>query len=299
MPGQLAALIVVLGILGLLLRDPARPAHASLALWLPCLWLCVSGSRFVSQWLSPYGAGSFDTGDGSPLDAAFFSLMLVAGIAVLVPRAQTVLRVLRDNPIVLAILVYALLSIAWSDFPVVSLKRYIKALGHPVMALIVVTDAAPGRALQLVLRRCAFVLLPLSILCIKYFPEIGRIFRPWSGTMYNQGVAITKNGLGATSLIFGVYFVWRILNFGPAQRARQAAPALWVDLGGLVSVLWLLWQADSATSTACFLVGGCVVLALRAACIRRHAAVGFATILPLVRSCSPPSRRHGSASSNC
>ena len=115
MPGQLAALITALGILGLLLRDPARPSHASPALWLPSLWLCVTGSRFISQWLLPSGAGSVDPTDGNSVDAAFFSIMLVAGSAVLVPRAQSVMHVLRDNPLVMAILLYGLLSIVWSD----------------------------------------------------------------------------------------------------------------------------------------------------------------------------------------
>ena len=282
MPSQIAVLIVISGIMLLLLRDPLRSADDSPALWLPCIWLFLGGSRFVSQWLWLGEPAALASADGSPLDAAIFLILLMAGIAVLAWRAETVMRILRDNPLVLAILLYSLLSIAWSDFPFVSFKRYVKALGHLVMALIVVTDAAPGRALQLVLRRCAFVLLPLSILLIKYFPEIGRSYDGWTGIAYNQGAAIGKNSLAMTSMIFGAYFAWRILIGRPAERARGESHALWLDLGALAAALWLLWRADSASATVCFLAGVCILLALRLGSIRRHAALGFVTILLVV-----------------
>ena len=35
---------------------------------------------------------------------------------------------------------YGLLSVLWSDFPLIAGKRWIKTLGHPVMALIILTE---------------------------------------------------------------------------------------------------------------------------------------------------------------
>ena len=75
----------------------------------------------------------------------------------------------------------ALLAILWSDFQFVAFKRWIKILGHPIMALVVLTDPDPIEALRRLFKRAAFVLVPMSILFIKYFPEYGRGFDQWTG----------------------------------------------------------------------------------------------------------------------
>ena len=49
------------------------------------------------------------------------------------------------------------------------------------MALIILSEAKPSAAVSSVLRRCAFVLLPLSIVFIKYFPWLGRGYSDWTG----------------------------------------------------------------------------------------------------------------------
>ena len=152
MPSSLALLLTVSLIVAWLWRASRREVGASAALWLPVLWLAVIGSRFVSQWLFPGAAGGLADPDGSPVDALFFAAMNVLGALVLIQRRRAVARILRDNPLVVLILLYAFASIAWSDFPFVSFKRYIKALGHPIMALVVATDPRPQRALQIVLK---------------------------------------------------------------------------------------------------------------------------------------------------
>lgn len=271
MPAKLALLLAILGIGMLLWRFTVRQSTASAALWLPVIWICIAGSRFVSQWLFLSSSGTSE--DGSPLDAAVFSALLLAGLVVLLGRKREVVRVLRDNPLIVVLLVYGFLSIFWSDFPATSFKRYVKALGHPVMALIVATEAQPGRAFQLVIRRCAFVLIPMSIVLIKYFPEIGRYFDAWLGTMYNQGAAITKNGLGATSMVFAILFTWSLVFGGHAQTGRERRLARFVDLGALAATFWLLHQADSATSKFGFIVGASLIVALRLRFMRRQAFI--------------------------
>ena len=120
MLSRLALLLTILGVAFLLWRFTARGGPSQPVLWLPVLWLCLAGSRFVSQWLA-LGGGSVAGGqDGSPLDAAVFSILIVAGLFVLAQRRQAVLCVLRDIPLVVAILLYGAVSIAWSDFPAIS-----------------------------------------------------------------------------------------------------------------------------------------------------------------------------------
>ena len=67
-----------------------------------------------------------------------------------------------------------MLSLLWSDYPFVGFKRWFKSLGDPLMALVIVSERYPAAALTSVLRRCAFLLLPLSVVFIKYFPALGR-----------------------------------------------------------------------------------------------------------------------------
>ena len=73
-----------------------------------------------------------------------------------------------------AFIVYCLLSILWSDFPFVSFKRWIKVLGHPIMVLVIFTEPDPKEALVRLMKRCAYIVLPVSILWMKYYPNLGR-----------------------------------------------------------------------------------------------------------------------------
>ena len=69
---------------------------------------------------------------------------------------------------------YCALSILWADYPLVAFKHWNKGIGDLVMVLVVLTDPEPAAAFKRLLSRLGFVLLPLSILFIKYYPSIGR-----------------------------------------------------------------------------------------------------------------------------
>ena len=69
---------------------------------------------------------------------------------------------------------YCLISVAWSYYPDVSLKRWIKAVGDLAMVLVIATDKHPLVAIRRTVSRVGFVLLPTSLLFIRYFPAIGR-----------------------------------------------------------------------------------------------------------------------------
>jgi exopolysaccharide production protein ExoQ len=43
------------------------------------------------------------------------------------------------------------------------------------MALVLLTEPDPEEALVRMMKRSAYVLLPVSVLFIKYYPELGRI----------------------------------------------------------------------------------------------------------------------------
>ena len=74
---------------------------------------------------------------------------------------------------------YEGISILWSDFPFVAFRRWIKASGDFVMVFVLATDPVPVRAITTAIKRSGYILIPLSLLFCKYYPELGRAFDAW------------------------------------------------------------------------------------------------------------------------
>ena len=58
------------------------------------------------------------------------------------------------------------MSIAWTDEPFVLFKRWIKDLGNPIMALVILTEQRPYEAVGAILRRLGFFCLFLYRSCL-------------------------------------------------------------------------------------------------------------------------------------
>jgi exopolysaccharide production protein ExoQ len=261
MPPGVATLVFAAGIAGLFWLDRDRQARTSLALWIPVAWVLIAGSRMVSEWLQ---LGSIQTPDqyldGSPLDRVLLTGLLAAGVGVLASRGIRVRALLRSSWPIVVFLCYCGLSVLWSDFPDVALKRWMKALGDIVMVLVVASESDPRAALKRLLARTSFVLIPLSVLLIKYYPEFGRGYNRWTWTPYYTGVSFGKNGLGYVCLVFGLASLWRFL--GAVVETERTSPTRPIVAHGaiLAMTLWLFWKADSATSLACFVLGASVLV---------------------------------------
>jgi O-antigen ligase len=262
-PPQLAVVVFAVGTLGLFLLDRDRDPRTSPALWLSVVWLALGSSRNISQWFS----GSLLTNspndyiDGSPLDRAIYTALILAGLVVLIARGQRSENVLRRNAPLLVFFLYCAASALWSDFPFVALKRWTKALGNVVMVLVVLTDPDATAALKKFLTRTAFLLIPSSVLLIKYYPALGRHYDRWEGTAYYVGVSGDKNMLGGMCLIMGLGLVWRFIDTlgetGPLGRRHRLAIGM-----ALAMNLWLFQLANSATSLGCFMLGATLIVIL-------------------------------------
>jgi len=284
MSPQNATIAFVLGILGLFVLNRDRKVQTSPVLWIPVMWVWICGSRAMSQWLAIIGfsdaAGSVASPDqlidGSPIDRAVFTALLVVGMVVLVRRSRQVAALLRANlPIVLFFL-YCAVSIFWSDYPGVAFRRWIKALGDPVMVLIVLTDPNRTAAIKRFLARVGFLLVPLSILFIKYYGDLGRAFDSTTGAPMYIGITTGKNLLGMICLISIIAAEWSFFQAFPGRGRRTRVGPL-VATGTLLAMgLWLFWLANSMTSLSCFLLASCVMAATRfRLVIRRPSLVHF------------------------
>ena len=234
----------------------AAPSGSHLSGW------CSRAREALSQWLNMFGlpvSGATSVEEGSPLDAWFFFILILAGICVLNRRHVRLAEIVRNNQWLTIFLLYCLVSIIWSDFPFVAFKRWIKILGHPIMALIVLTEPNPKEALVQLMKRCAYVVVPVSILFIKYYPEWGRNYDPWTGMQMNNGIAMGKNMLGADCLILGFFFFWYLLETWQTHRNTWRRNELRLIAGFLIGIWWLLLHAHSATSLTSLLIGVVVV----------------------------------------
>lgn len=265
MPPQVAALLFAGFILWLLARDAKRRGHVSPTLWLPTIWIMIVGSRPISLWFG--GALSMESPDeylkGSPVDMAVFLAQIVLGGWVLAGRRMNWARLVSANGALVVYLLYWLVSVAWSDYPFVGFKRWIKDLGNVIMVLIIVTEADPGRAAQIVFARCTCILIPVSVLFIKYYPDFGRYYSKWTWEPIYCGVTTEKNALGSLVLVCGMFLVWEI--FGAPIRRTSASER--VDLAGKVGLLlmsfWLISKANSSTALVCWAMGAALIYVMR------------------------------------
>ena len=261
MSPSIATLICVAGIAGLYYLDRDREIHTSRALWLPVIWLGVAGSRSVSEWFGILGFGGFGQSmnsagaylEGSPLDRNFFLALTLIGVVVLSKKKVVVKRLLRANWPVVLFFVYCAISTVWSDYPDVAFKRWLKAIGDLVMVLIVLSEDDPLSAIKRLVLRVGYLLLPLSVLFIKYYPAWGREYSHFDGRGTFTGVTTNKNILGMICLIFGLGALWcfrqTLLEPGIRRKAHLIAQG---TLFG--TAIWLFVMADSATSLSCFLM---------------------------------------------
>ncbi len=281
---QLATLVYVAGICGLFYLDRDAKARTSKALWIPVAWLLIVGSRPVSLWFQSGQVmdNAAQAAEGNPFDATVFGALVVAALVALGLRSRVVGRFLRANVPLLLFFAYCILSIAWSDYSFVAFKRCIKAVGDLAMVLIVLTDPAPLAATKRFFARTAFVLLPVSVLFIKYYPELGRSYSQWTWTYMYCGVSTFKNMLGMTCLVCGLGSVWSFLGAWKepkmASRVRQM-----VAHGAIIgTAVWLFITADSMTSLSCFLMAGAVMFLTTQRWFRKRTSLVHITIAGLV-----------------
>ena len=240
LPPRLALFLTLVFIVFLFRRDIRERPNVSSALWLPLLWLVIACSRPVTTWLHIFGLpsmGGVSNEEGSPVDACFIYAMETAGLFVLIKRQVSLSEVLQRNGWLVAFIAYCFISFVWSDYPFIAFKRVTKIFGPPIMALIVLTEPDFEEALTRLMKGCAYVVVPVSILFIKYYPQLGIGYDTWSGMQMILGISVGKNGLGVDCLILGFFFFWYLLQTWRTERNTQRRNELRLIAGFLIGIL--------------------------------------------------------------
>lgn len=206
MTPELALLLCIVFVLFLLRLDRRDAPEVSWALWIPTVWMLCISSKSLGTWL-----GVEADAEGSPLDRVVLSGLICLGMFLLAIRKVDVFSTIKENTWLFLLIAYMLVSILWSDIPYTSSKRWIRELGAVIMALVVLSERDPRQAVQSVLRRTVYILIPFSLVLIKYFPQYGIEFGRWVGERMWVGVTVQKNGLGRLCLISIFFLVWTLV----------------------------------------------------------------------------------------
>jgi len=238
------ALTLCLGlIVALFVIERRRNIRPSFALWLPTIWMLYAGSRPLAYWFNPeaLSALEIDYTEGSAVDRTFLSISILIGLLLLCNRRLNFSKLVSNNLWLVAFFSYLAVSVLWSDFSAVSLKRWVRITGDLVMVLIVLIEAHPFEAIRTLFRRSAFVLLPLSIVLVKYFRDVGVAYSGDGLQTMWIGVTTHKNVLGYVAMACGLCFVANIIA---TWKSRKVS----VDLFLLVLSVWLLGGSSSSRS---------------------------------------------------
>jgi exopolysaccharide production protein ExoQ len=258
----IATILTLALIAGLFYLNREKGEYTSKALWIPVFWLLIVSSRPVTGWLNINREITLEDRftEASPVDAAYYGLLVVASLLILNRRWVRVRGFVQANLPILLFFFYCGLSIVWADSPAIAMKRWIKAVGDVAMVLVVLTDPNPGLAIRRVFERVGFVLLPLSILFIKYFPSMGSIYDPFDHVTMYFGVTSFKNLLGVTSMFCGLGSLWLFLG-AFEDRAKPYRIRVLIAHGTVVAMaVWLIVKADSMTSLSCLGLAGAVMV---------------------------------------
>ena len=239
MPPTVALGLCILLVIFLLRLERKQSRSVSLSLWLPTIWTFYCASRPVSGW---FVSGSLSEGpnaieEGSAPDRFFLSALIVCGFVALARAKLKWSEVLKENRWLVLLYAYMGVSILWSDYPWISFKRWIKVFGSLLMALVVLAEASPLSALEAILRRSAYVLIPFSLLLTKYFPDLGVQYDRWLGKKMWVGVTTQKNCLGRLCLISIFFLLWSLYRKWKSGALRPLKPPIPVDVASHAAIV--------------------------------------------------------------
>jgi O-antigen ligase len=257
----LLATIASLGGICVLFWLDRDDAPLSKAAWLPFTWLLIASSRPISSWVtfSVPDASVDQYIDGSPLDRNVLTLLLVLALFALSKRAPQVRAILSLNAALVIYFIYCGISLLWADYPFVVFKRWIRSAGDVAMILIIITEPDSLEVLKRVFTRIAFLIIPLSILFIRFYPSLGRIYSI-GGVPEWTGVGTDKNALGMICMLYGTTLVWSGLSTFRDRSDKYRRRKLTTTAILLILIVYLVSVVNSQTALACFIMASLLVV---------------------------------------
>lgn len=237
MTPTIALVVCISFVIFLLWLEHKQSYGISSSMWIPAIWMIYISSKPLGVW---FHKTSEDVASGSSLDRAFLTILMFAALWVLSRRKFAWSSALKDNPWLMVLIIFMLVSILWSNIPSISFKRWIREVQAILMALVVFSEPSPRKAIETIIRRTAYTLIPFSLLLVKYFPAYGVSYGRWSGARMWIGVTQQKNGLGRLCMIVSFFLIWSLI-----RRWQGNNPQVWkyqthVEIFVLLITFWLM-----------------------------------------------------------
>jgi len=254
---QLALFLTVAFIVLALRQDFRQGKRFSAGTWIAFLWIGVSATRPLIYWVHPgafaafgemaaWEQGRVEIIKNNPLDRNVLIALMVLGLIILIGRSRRFRLILSDNSWLVAFCVLCLFSLLWSEEPGTVLKRWTRLAGDVIVILLILTEWDPEETIYRIMRRMGILFLPLSVLLIRFYDQLGRIYTLY-GTQMWVGVADHKNSLGALCAFTGIVLVWRSLTQWPKVD--------WLNAGLVAVAGYLLLGSRSSTAAVVFVLG--------------------------------------------
>lgn len=249
---KIALVLCICFVLFLLRLDRKQTQEVTIVLWIPTIWMLSIASKPLSVW---FGLENVGIDSGSPWDRLFQIGFFCLGVFILIRRRFNFSRAIKENAWTMALIGYMLISVLWSDISFISLKRWFREVIAIVMAFLILTEPSPRQACESLFRRTVYILIPFSLLLIKYFPEYGRQYHHWSGIQMWVGVTQQKNGLGRLCIFSALFLIWTLVR---RKYGRDLAVGKYhtpADVFVLIITLYLLKgppDAFPATASVAF-----------------------------------------------
>ena len=232
-------------------------------IWIPFLFLAIQTTRGLMFWLNlAMGRASTKIDaeqiniEGSPIDRVVLSILILFALFVMRNRKDRIVRFLRNNYSLILLITFMLLSVCWSDFRVIALKRCVRNFGLLIMVMLIFTEEHPLRYMQRLLEMLAMFLIFGSVFLVFFFPAIGTEI--WStGETQWLGLAVHKNMLGQYGALGSIFFLWRFFYVTSISQKLYYLSLLSVPLSALI-----LFGSKSFTSVSVTIIGILVLVVL-------------------------------------
>lgn len=254
MPPILAFFLCSGFVVFLLRLDRRQFPEATRGLWIPTLWLLTVSTKAIATW---FGRPGVSMEEGSPLDRNFLLLLMCIAIGMLVKRKFSLKDSLQDNVWLVVLFAFMLISISWSAYPFVSMKRWTRETIAIVMGFVLMTEKDPRQAIECVIRRAVYILMPMSLMLIKYFPNFGVDYNPWTGARMWTGVTDEKNEFGQLTCYAVFFLIWSLQKRWKANNGLKVHYLTFVNVTLLTVALYLTKGSKagySATSLVMLMV---------------------------------------------
>jgi len=254
-------------------------------LWIPGLWVFVISTRPVNYWFNLVGirtgGTSGDAGESSLINTAVYLILTGAAIVVLLKRNFEWGTLFRNNAALMLVYCFFAVSALWTGDGLVSFRRLFKDFGNVLVALVILSETRPWDQIRTLLVRLAYIHIPLSFICCKFFPYVGRNSSRSDHTMYT-GLTMQKNTLGQVMVLLLLVLIWDYFEISKELSGRELRRARAARLALMFIGLWTLNIAASTTATILLMLGAFLFFLFKRALDRGQKIVGRVLVLILL-----------------